>query len=245
MNDIQRHYVGFWARLWASAIDFLLLSILVFCLLFLVYGKDYLGLPASELGIWHYLLVWLLPAVIVCLFWCYCAATPGKMLIGAKIIQVDTGATPAYSSLVLRYLCYYVSAIVLFIGFIWVGIDERKQGLHDKIASTAVVYTVGSSMTARYIRIVTSMILVLLFLVGSYFAISSFVTAELTEEHDVTTGEYIAEGFEYGANVSSTECWSQTLRRLSDCDDFRCKINQTYFLKACIGASYATTQQYK
>ncbi|MBX9706004.1 MAG: RDD family protein [Gammaproteobacteria bacterium] len=245
MNEIHRHYAGFWARLWAAAIDTWLLSLVVLPLLFLVYGKDYLGLPASQLGIWHYLLLWLLPAVIVCLFWCYRAATPGKMLIGAKIIQVDTGATPGYSSLVLRYLCYYVSAIVLFVGFIWIGVDERKQGLHDKIAATAVVYNPSGSMTARYIRIGISMVMVLLFLIGSYFAISNFVTAELTGEHDVTTGQYIAEGFQYGTNVSSTECWNQTVRRLSDCDDLRCKINQTYFLKACIGASYATTQQYK
>jgi uncharacterized RDD family membrane protein YckC len=28
----------------------------------------------------------------------------------------------------------------LFIGFIWIGIDRRKQGFHDKIAGTLVVY---------------------------------------------------------------------------------------------------------
>ena len=33
---------------------------------------------------------------------------------------------------------YFVSTIV-FLGLIWVGIDSRKQGWHDKLAGTVVV----------------------------------------------------------------------------------------------------------
>jgi uncharacterized RDD family membrane protein YckC len=36
-------------------------------------------------------------------------------------------------------LGYIVSALTLYIGFIWVAFDEHKQGLHDKIADTYVV----------------------------------------------------------------------------------------------------------
>jgi uncharacterized RDD family membrane protein YckC len=32
-----------------------------------------------------------------------------------------------------------VSVIPLFLGLIWAGFDPRKQGWHDKIASTYVV----------------------------------------------------------------------------------------------------------
>jgi uncharacterized RDD family membrane protein YckC len=38
-----------------------------------------------------------------------------------------------------RYLGYFVSAIPLFLGLIWVGIDGRKQGWHDKLAGTVVI----------------------------------------------------------------------------------------------------------
>jgi len=41
--------------------------------------------------------------------------------------------------LLLRYLGYYLSMLPLFLGFIWVGIDRRKQGFHDKIAGTVVI----------------------------------------------------------------------------------------------------------
>ncbi|MBX3651771.1 MAG: RDD family protein [Burkholderiales bacterium] len=34
---------------------------------------------------------------------------------------------------------YIASALPLFLGFIWVGIDKRKQGWHDKLAGTVVI----------------------------------------------------------------------------------------------------------
>jgi uncharacterized RDD family membrane protein YckC len=32
-----------------------------------------------------------------------------------------------------------VSILTLGIGFLWIAIDRRKQGLHDKIAHTVVI----------------------------------------------------------------------------------------------------------
>ena len=32
-----------------------------------------------------------------------------------------------------------ISTIVLFIGFLWIAFDDKKQGWHDKLASTYVV----------------------------------------------------------------------------------------------------------
>ena len=38
-----------------------------------------------------------------------------------------------------RFLGYLISTIALYIGLIWAAFDPRKQGWHDKIASTFVV----------------------------------------------------------------------------------------------------------
>ncbi len=38
-----------------------------------------------------------------------------------------------------RYFGYYVSILPLMLGIIWVGIDKRKQGWHDKLAGTVVI----------------------------------------------------------------------------------------------------------
>jgi len=34
---------------------------------------------------------------------------------------------------------YLISKLALYLGFIWIAFDRRKQGWHDKIAGTVVV----------------------------------------------------------------------------------------------------------
>ncbi len=86
-----------------------------------------------------FLLNWVLPAVAVVLFWVYRQATPGKIAIGARIVDARTGGRPSTGQLIGRYFAYYVSMLPLMLGFIWVAFDARKQGWHDKLANTVVV----------------------------------------------------------------------------------------------------------
>ena len=60
------------------------------------------------------------------------------MVIGAKIVDAKTGA-PSTGQLIGRYFGYYVSILPFFLGIVWVGIDAKKQGFHDKLAGTVVV----------------------------------------------------------------------------------------------------------
>jgi uncharacterized RDD family membrane protein YckC len=106
----------------------------------MIYGKDYwLGAGGFTAGPADFLINWLLPAVAVILFWMYRQATPGKMAIGAKIVDAKTGGKCSTGQLIGRYLAYYVSILPLMLGIIWVGIDSRKQGWHDMLAGTVVV----------------------------------------------------------------------------------------------------------
>jgi uncharacterized RDD family membrane protein YckC len=61
--------------------------------------------------------------------------TPGKMLCGLKVIRLD-GSPVSYGQAAVRTLGYYLNHFTLCIGFLWVAIDPRKQGFHDKIAGT-------------------------------------------------------------------------------------------------------------
>ena len=67
------------------------------------------------------------------------STTPGKMVVGAKIVDARTGDKPTNKQFLIRYLGYFVSMLPLFMGYIWVGIDSRKQGWHDKMAGTVVL----------------------------------------------------------------------------------------------------------
>ncbi len=53
--------------------------------------------------------------------------------------DAKTGGKPSVGQLIGRYLAYYVSVIPFCLGFIWVGIDKKKQGFHDKLAGTVVI----------------------------------------------------------------------------------------------------------
>ena len=65
----------------------------------------------------------------------------GKKLMGLKVIKED-GRYPIglVDALIREVIGKFVSAILLLTGFLIIGFDERKQGFHDKIAGTLVVY---------------------------------------------------------------------------------------------------------
>lgn len=149
-------YTGFWLRVWASIIDSALLMLVLFPVLDFLFGNGNTSSHGANLydaagrinwdalspglpGPMHILLYWIVPAAIVIIFWRAREATPGKMAIHARIVDARTGAAPTSKQWLIRYLGYYVSTLPLGLGLIWVGIDARKQGWHDKLAGTVVV----------------------------------------------------------------------------------------------------------
>lgn len=138
-------YVGFWARAWASFIDTILLGIVTYPLLIAIYGWAYLDSKSLVQGPWDFFISWILPGLAIVGFWMVQSATPGKMLIGARIVDAQTEDKPTQSQLIRRYFGYVVSSIPLCIGFIWAAFDEKKQGWHDKMGGTVVLYSRGKT----------------------------------------------------------------------------------------------------
>ncbi|MCP3866678.1 MAG: RDD family protein [Gammaproteobacteria bacterium] len=134
-------YVGFWPRVGATLIDAILLAAITSPLLYAAYGPAYFQPDLQGVvGGWEqFIISHLLPAVAVILFWRYKSATPGKMLIHAKIVSADTLGAPSTGQLVGRYFAYLISILPLFLGLLWVAVDRRKQSWHDKLAGTVVI----------------------------------------------------------------------------------------------------------
>ncbi len=140
MRTEDMAYVGFWARVGASIIDIILVWAIIGPLLTLYYGTAYWQASEGLVAGWvDVLLSWVFPAVATLLFWFAKDATPGKMAIGAVIVDARTGEKPSSGQYVLRYVGYLISSVVLALGIIWVAFDRRKQGWHDKMAQTVVV----------------------------------------------------------------------------------------------------------
>jgi uncharacterized RDD family membrane protein YckC len=134
-------YVGFWIRFAASMIDTVLVLCVTTPLLAKIYGWGYfLGeTPGLIAGPADLLISWVLPAAAIIAFWLARQATPGKMVFKAKVVDAKTGGRLTLGQSLVRYLGYFVSTIPLGLGLIWVGIDAKKQGWHDKLARTVVI----------------------------------------------------------------------------------------------------------
>ena len=134
-----RTYVGFWNRTAAALIDSALILVITLPLQHLLSSGE-LGLSSVRpTSVWDVLVSYVLPAAAILMFWKYRSATPGKMFMSAEIVDAMTGGKPGTRQLVLRYVGYYISTLPLLLGLIWVAIDPKKQGWHDKLAGTVVV----------------------------------------------------------------------------------------------------------
>jgi len=135
-------YVGFWMRVKATLVDLAWQVPLVLGLGFIFFGRSYFTVDSSAYnGLADFLVTNIAPAAAVLAFWHYRQATPGKMLSGIKIVDAKTCGKPQPYQWLLRYLGYIPSTMLLGLGLLWVAIDRRHQGWHDKIAGTLVIYS--------------------------------------------------------------------------------------------------------
>jgi uncharacterized RDD family membrane protein YckC len=109
--------VGFWRRLGATILDFVLLGALI---------------PfAGPL----FLVVW---AAYHVGMWAWKGTTVGGIVLNIKIVRAD-GRPIDFAVALIRCLASFFSAFALFLGFFWAGWDRERQAWHDKIAGTVVV----------------------------------------------------------------------------------------------------------
>ena len=139
-------YIGFPRRLAAVLLDLLLivfLSSLTGWLIMLQYpdAEALIG-SASDA-------VMLLAAPMIVLLWWRFQGTPGKLLLGIRIVDVRNGGRPRLWQILLRLFGYGLSALPLGLGFLWIVWDKRHQAWHDKLARTLVVEDDESRLSLR------------------------------------------------------------------------------------------------
>lgn len=124
----QVEYAGFWVRFAAVLVDGLVLAI-PSGIINAIFGKS-LG------GFLGYVLMWAYAIYMLNTR----QATLGKMAVGLKVTTTD-GGKPTVGKLALREIIGKILDIItLGIGYLMIVFTGKKQGLHDKIADTVVVY---------------------------------------------------------------------------------------------------------
>lgn len=145
-------YAGFWIRVAAALIDAIILFIVGSIFQYAVLGaraaspmfdpanpEAHLGETFALLGV-----AWLIGTVTGAtyegVFVYKLGATPGKMALGLKVIRPGGGPV-SLGRAIGRYFAKILSAMALCIGYIIVGFDSQKRGMHDMICDTRVIKT--------------------------------------------------------------------------------------------------------
>jgi uncharacterized RDD family membrane protein YckC len=83
-------------------------------------------------------------------FWLLAGQTPGKRVMGVRIVRTDGGRL-TFGNAVRRLVGYWLSTFA-FLGYLWILADNRRQGWHDKLAGTMVIYAWPEVEAAMPIR---------------------------------------------------------------------------------------------
>lgn len=150
------HYAGFVTRLVAFLIDILLVSISIslmwgsLALILRFFNLDLNNILTSIAGtsnFWRSVVIFLtgfgftflVALVYNVFFWGLAGKTLGKAVMGIRIIG-PRGSRMTLRRSLQRYLGYWVSALPLFLGYLWVLISDERVAWHDTFAGTRVIY---------------------------------------------------------------------------------------------------------
>jgi len=203
MQEQEMEYAGFWVRFSATLIDTVLLILLTFPPLVYIYGWAYFDAEKTGFiaGPTDFIISWVLPAIVVIVFWLQKQATPGKMMVGVQIVDAVTGKSISIGQAIVRYLAYFISFLPLGLGFIWIAFDRKKQGWHDKLAGTIVIKSkkyktqnvVYSAENKRLENYLVPFVSILIFGVALFYPAWSSI--------EVPDTNYNGAGFVYGKDL--------------------------------------------
>ncbi|WP_066186926.1 MULTISPECIES: RDD family protein [Gracilibacillus] len=140
---VVQRYAGFWMRFWAYLVDSIVVfSISGILLLPFVFIND--GQPLT-IGFWT--VTGILGGIIFYLYFLlmtkYFQQTLGKMIFGLKVIREDKQALQ-WSDLIFREVVgrfiFNIFKLTMLL-YLFVAFTAQKQGLHDMIGNTRVVFT--------------------------------------------------------------------------------------------------------
>ena len=139
-------YAGFFSRLAAFLLDSILVGIGLCVVklpvwgIQLMVGDSVLFQPVLFTYTIFDILYYVLTVAYFVLMTYFCGVTIGKHLMRIKVVGTK-GEKPGFLDILMRETVgRYLSALIIYVGYIIAGFDSRKQGLHDKIADTCVVY---------------------------------------------------------------------------------------------------------
>lgn len=145
-NDDEETLTFDLAGLNSRALAFFIDLIIISLVALLAFGIGIYVIQSLSVGVFNlgrvfmpiYLLLFFLSSSYFVILNGYGGKTIGKMLMGIRIIS-DEGNPIGFWQSFVRWIGYYISGSIFFIGFLWSIFDRSSQSWHDKIACTFVV----------------------------------------------------------------------------------------------------------
>lgn len=139
-------YAGFFSRLSAFLLDTLLVSLgllvmkVVVWILSLSIGDSVIFKPILFQFTFFDILYYLITVgYFVIGTYCY-STTVGKYLMNLKVVDKDGEKLTFMTVLIRETVGRYLAELIVCVGYLMIGCDRFKQGLHDKIADTCVIH---------------------------------------------------------------------------------------------------------
>ena len=135
---------GFWRRLIAAFLDWILIGILAAAIGDL-FGVEAPTPPAADGDGFNFQFAGTGPFILVELaYFTYFHATTagqsiGNKILGIRVLDADTGRSLPYARAFARALMSNLSALPCFLGFFWMLWEPRKRTWHDIVANSLVV----------------------------------------------------------------------------------------------------------
>jgi uncharacterized RDD family membrane protein YckC len=88
------------------------------------------------------IIIYLLGLTYFVLMTYYYGGTLGKKLFKLKVCKATGEKLSLFTIIYRESIGRYLSGLILFIGYIMIGIDSKKRALHDILSDTVVVYNI-------------------------------------------------------------------------------------------------------
>jgi uncharacterized RDD family membrane protein YckC len=168
-NNLQGHYSGFLSRLFGFFLDIIIINVVNLAAYWLVgallhqftgyeiyncppFGRYTLKLITCHVTSWGLSAFMIaFPLIYLLFFWILAGQTLGDHVAGVRVIRTNGHRVNLVTGCI-RFVGYLLCILSLGLGFLWVLIDDKRQGWHDKLAGTYVIYAWEARQDERFIH---------------------------------------------------------------------------------------------
>lgn len=147
---VNAEYMGFWIRFAAFVVDRIITYVIAALIAAGIGISRTSGqteaVPAESISVAFdninysfLLLVWGVSTTYGVLLTAMRGQTIGKMLLRIQVVDANGNIPPWHRVIAREVLGKFASEIIIWLGYIWIGFDQRKRGWHDYLGGSYVI----------------------------------------------------------------------------------------------------------